>query len=102
MTERIFLAAATMLILGIGPAFADQGQAMHPNTWFADIPGELAHSARHTGPLPVVSHPNKHEWYYSEDLEQYAFAPRYTHLYFTQSNPGTWLFPPDPNQGAGS
>ncbi len=101
MMKSIGLAAAAALILGIGPALADQRQGTHPNTQFAQNPGVVAHPPRYEGPAHV-SKPDKGVWYYSEDLEQYAFPPHYTHVYGTRVSRSTSLFPPDPNQGAGS
>lgn len=94
----IGLAAAVVLAVGIAPAFADQGQSTAPNMRFTEIPGVVAHSSHYTGPARI-SPASKGTWYYSEDLEQYAFPPHYnTHLYGTESSPGTWLFPPTPTR----
>ncbi len=101
MMKSIGVAAAVTLALSIGPAFADQGSGTHPNTLFTEIPGVVAHPPHYTGTPPVI-HPNKGIWYYSEDLEQYAFPPRYTHVYGTESRPSTFLVPPDSEAGAGS
>lgn len=100
MMKSIGLAAALVFALGLGPAFADQGTTTHADTLFTEIPGVVPHPPHYSG-TPVVGHPRK-VWYYSEDLEQYAFPPHYTHVYVTEARPGTWLFPPNADAGAGS
>ncbi len=92
--RSIGCAAVVAFALGTCPAFA----RTHANTRFTETPGVVARPPHYTGPVPVI-HPDKKVWYYSEDLEQYAFPPHYTHVYGTESRPSTFLFPPDPNAG---
>ena len=100
MVKSIVLAAAAVLTLSIGSAFANEGQGALPNTRFTEIPGVLTRPPRYLHAVPV-SKADKSVWYYAQDLEQYTFPPHYTHLYGARVSGGTWLFPADPNQGDG-
>ena len=83
-TMRIkLLAAVAALGLGVAPAFAAENASgyVFPNFW-----GSKAAAAQQ----PVVG-----------NAPVQANGPA-TSVYVTQSGYGTWLFPPDGNQGANS
>jgi hypothetical protein len=74
--KTLILAAAVTVALGVGAAFAGEGDGTSVTTLFTSIPGQqpsLTVPGRVTGP-------NKN-----------ADA---AHAYVTNSNRGTWLFPP--------
>ncbi len=84
--RTMILATAAVLALGAGSAFAGDGEGTQPNTLFTELPGVLAQA-------PVQ--------------QQSAFARNQTSgaptaAFVTQSHGGTWLYPPNPNQGANS
>jgi hypothetical protein len=79
-TSTTLLAGSAALGLGIGPAFADSGQGTLPNTFFTELPGVVAKPD--TGAVaakPLIG---------GQSVGTYV------------SNHSTWLFPPNPNQGA--
>jgi hypothetical protein len=82
-TSTALLAAVASLGLSIAPAFAD-GQGTVPNTYFTELPGVVAKPA--TGGAATV-------------LQQ---AGPSIGTYATNHSTGTWLFPPNPNQGGNS
>ena len=87
MRTTIF-AAAAVLALGAGSALADQGEGTHANTLFTELPGVVAQTPVQQ-PVPgAVAH------------SQTSGGPIAT--FVTNSNHGTWVFPPNPNQGANS
>ena len=108
------VAAAAFFTLGIGSAFAGQGQSNTDHgTWFYLRPDQYAHPPKYTGPVPVRS-ADHGTWFYLR-LDQYAHPPHYADtshyadasrgtstVYATQSSTGTWLFAPDPNAGSNS
>jgi hypothetical protein len=83
--KTMLLAAAAALSLGIGSAYAGDGEGPHPDTLFTSLPGVIAQA-------PVQNAP-------SVATAQNGQA---VHTYATQSSGGTWLFPPNGNQGANS
>jgi hypothetical protein len=83
-TSTALLAAVASLGLSIAPAFADGGQGTVPNTYFTELPGVVAKPA--TGGAATV--------------QQQAGPSIGT--YATNHSTGTWLFPPNPNQGGNS
>lgn len=110
------VAAAALLTLGIGSAFAGQSQSTaNHGTWFITRSDQYAHPPSYTGPVPVSS-ADHGTWFYLRP-DQYAHPPHYAHAYHyaeanasrgtsnayvTQSRRGTWLFAPDPNAGSNS
>src|SRR4051812_6964576 len=76
---------AAALSLGIGSAYAGDGEGPHADTFFTSLPGVIAQA-------PVQNAP-------SVATAQNGQA---AHTYVTQSSRGTWLFPPNGNQGANS
>jgi hypothetical protein len=77
----MFLAAAAALSLGVSSVYADGGDGPNSNTQFTEIPGVIAQA-------PVQNAP--------------AVAPAQNgrmHTYLSNSGRGTWLLPPNQNQG---
>jgi hypothetical protein len=87
MRTTIF-AAAAVLALGAGSAFAGEGEGTVPNTLFTELPGVVAQApVQQAVPSAVARNQN-------------SGAPIAS--FVTNSHHGTWLFPPNPNQGANS
>jgi hypothetical protein len=82
--KTMFLAAAAVLCLGVGSAYAGDGGPV-PNTFFTELPGVIA-QAPVQNPPPVATAQN-------------GQAIR---TYVTNSNRGTWLFPANQDEGNGS
>jgi hypothetical protein len=76
--KTMLLAAAAALSLGIGSAYADSEGGQSPITQFTQIPGVLAQAPAQNAPAVATA--------------QNGQASR---AYVTQSNRGTWLFPPN-------
>ena len=86
--KTIILATAAVLALGAGSAFAGEGEGTEPNTRFTELPGVVAQA-------PVQQHaPSAYA------RTQPSGAP--TSAFVTHSHSGTWLFPPNGNQGSNS
>jgi hypothetical protein len=90
----MLIAAAAGLSLAASPAaYAGDGEGPAANTFFTQLPGAIAqadvpNAARYAQNRPVQT--------------QQAQNGAGVHAYVTQSNHGTWLFPPNANQGANS
>jgi hypothetical protein len=84
--KTMFLAAAAVLGIGMGSAYADGGQGTIPNTFFTELPGVVAQAPGQTARGAVGAN------------SQVA----HTQAYVTNPSTGTWLFPPNQNQGANS
>ncbi len=82
--RTMLLAATAALSLGIGAAYAGEGETPVANTQFTEIPGVVA-QAPVQNPVTVT-----------------AQSGQAVHAYVTNSNRGTWLFAPNGNQGANS
>jgi hypothetical protein len=80
--KTMLLAAAAALSLGIGSAYADGGDG--PQTNFYTLPN-AAQAPAQNAPADAT-----------------AQNGQAIHTYVTQSSHGTWLFPPNGNQGANS
>ena len=80
---RAALAAAS--IASIGSAYAGEGEGIHVNTRFTDIPGVVARAPAQYAPAIAT-----------------AQSARVVPVYVTRSNQGTWLFTPNGNAGANS
>jgi hypothetical protein len=79
--KTMLLAAAAALTLGVSSAYADDGHGPVSNTQFTAIPGVIAQPTVHHAP---------------------AVAPTQNgrmHTYLTNSGRGTWLLPPNQDQG---
>ena len=79
-------ALAALSIASIGPAFADGGDGgQAANTLFTELPGVVAQAPVQNAPAVGI-----------------AQNGQSTHAYLSNSQHGTWLFPPNPNQGGNS
>ena len=76
-------ALAALSIASIGPAIAGEG-GPEANTFFTELPGVIAQAQVQNAPVATAQN------------GQAAQA------YVTNSRGGTWLFPPNQNQGANS
>jgi hypothetical protein len=81
----MFLAAAAVLSLGIGSAFAASEGGQIANTQFTELPGVIAQAPVQNAP-PVATAQNGQA----------------VHAYVSNSSRGTWLFQPDQNDGGGN
>jgi hypothetical protein len=70
---------------GVSAAYADGGQGTLPNTYFTELPGVIAQAPVQNAPAVATARNGQ------------AIG-----TYVTNSNHGTWLFPPNQNQGNGS
>ncbi len=96
--RSVIVAAAVTATLGVGAAYAGEGEETHPNTLFTEIPGVIAQ--------PQFAPPSAYAaWGAYAPSTPYASTGPYTMgvpAYAAQSNSGTWLFPPNGNSGANS
>jgi hypothetical protein len=83
--KTMLLAAAAALSLGVSAAYADGGQGTLPNTYFTELPGVIAQAPVQNAPSVATARNGQ------------AIG-----TYVTSSSHGTWLFPPNQNQGNGS
>ena len=83
MMKTMLLAAAAVLSLGVGAAYADSEGGQQANTQFTQTPGFLAQAP-------------------AQNRQAVATAQNgpVVQTYATQSSRGTWLFPP--YQGGGN
>ena len=79
--KTMFLAAAAVLSLGVGSAYANEGGVV-ANTLFTELPGVIAQAPVQNAP-PVATAQNGGQ----------------VHVYSTQSSRGTWLFAPHEGNG---
>jgi hypothetical protein len=84
MKTMIFATAA--VLIGIGSAFAGDGEGPVANTRFTEIPGVIA-QVRVPQPSSAVA------------ASQYGAPP--TAAFVTEHSRSISLFPPNPNQGSG-
>jgi hypothetical protein len=82
--KTMILAAAATLALGVGAAYAGDGDGYSATTVFTSLPGVEATVAQ-SAPGPRA-----------EATNQYGV----THAYVTTSHSGTWLYPPAQDSGA--
>jgi hypothetical protein len=80
MKTMLLAAAAMMLSIGIGSAFAASEGGTHANTFFTELPGVMAHAPAQNAPAVAT-----------------ARNGQAVQTYVTQSSHGTWLF--GPSQG---
>jgi hypothetical protein len=85
--KTIILATAAVLGLGVGSAFADQGEGTAANTFFTELPGVVAQAQPQQAPSAIARN-------------QAGGAP--TAAFVANHSTGTWLFAPNTNQGANS
>jgi len=81
--KTMLLAAAAVLSLSVGAAFAESEGGPAANTQFASIHGYLAEAAAQQTPSVAT-----------------AQSGQVTHSYVANSNRGTWLFAPSDGGGA--
>ncbi len=81
--KTMFLATAAVLALGVGSAFAGDGDGYSATTRFTSIPGEQATVAQSAPTQTAVA----------------SNGAAAAHAYVSNSRKGTWLFPPDMNGG---
>ncbi len=82
--KTMMLAAAAVLSLGVGSAFAGEGDGTVANTFFTSLPGVVAQAPSQQVPTAVARNQN-------------GGAP--TAAFITKHNSGTWLFPPYQGNG---
>ena len=89
---KSIVTAAALLTLGIGSAFAGQGQSSADHgTWFYRRSDQYAHPPKYTGPAPVNSADNG-TWFYRRS-DQYAHPPKYTGpAPVRNADNGTWFY----------
>ena len=76
--KTTFLAATAMLSIGIGAAYAGDGDGPSNNTIFTQFPGVIALAPAQQVPSAVPANPRDAT----------------TNLFVTKHRTGTWLFPP--------
>jgi hypothetical protein len=86
MKTMFVLRAASMVIsLGIGSAYAGDGEGPAANTQFTEIPGVVSQAPAQNAPAEAT-----------------AQNVQAIQTYIIRSNGGTWLFAPNQNGGANS
>lgn len=86
--KTMILATAAVLALGVGSAFAGDGDGPAANTTFTQLPGVIAQAQ--IGQTPSAYARNQ-----ATSKPTAAFVT-------TSRSSGTWLLVPNPNQGANS
>jgi hypothetical protein len=101
-TMKIVLRAAiaALSIASIGPALADGGDGTIANTQFTELPGVVAQAQ--VPNAPVYAQNGQQDRQVQTQQAQNGQAVHGYGIYSTQSSHGTWLFPPNANQGANS
>jgi hypothetical protein len=89
--RTMLLAAATVLPLTAGIAYAGDGEGTAANTQFTTLPGVVAQA----------DVPNAPTYAQNRQTTQ-AQNGQGVHVYVSRSNQGTWLFAPNPNAGSNS
>jgi hypothetical protein len=72
--KTMLIAAAAMLSIGIGSAFAASEGGTHANTFFTELPGVMAHAPAQNAPAVAT-----------------ARNGQAVQTYITRSNQGTWF-----------
>ncbi len=90
--KAMLIAGATLLSFSASVAYAGDGEGPAANTQFTELPGVVAQAQV----------PNAPVYAQSGQATQQAQSGQGVHAYVTQSSHGTWLFAPNPNQGANS
>ena len=93
--KTMFLAAAAALSLGVGSAYADGGDGTIANTQFTELPGVVAQAQVPNAPVYAQNRQATQQAQNGQGVHGYG-------VYSTQSSHGTWLFPPNANQGGNS
>lgn len=76
--KTMILATAAVLGIGIGSAYAGEGDGPIANTLFTELPGVIAQPQVQVAPSAVAANQNGAR----------------TNVYVSHSATGTWLFPP--------
>jgi hypothetical protein len=108
-------AIAALSIASIGPALADGGEGTVANTQFTELPGVVAQAQVPNAPTYAqngqqnrqaqTQQAQSQQAQSQQAQSQQAQSGQAAHgygVYSTQSGRGTWLFPPNANQGANS
>ena len=98
--KTMLLAAAAALSLGVGSAYADGGDGPAANTFFTELPGVVAQAQ--VPNAPVYAQNGQQNRQVQTQQVQNGQAVHGYGIYSTQSSQGTWLFPPNANQGGNS
>ena len=98
--KTMLLAAAAALSLGVGSAYADGGDGTIANTQFTELPGVVAQAQ--VPNAPVYAQNGQQNRQVQTQQAQNGQAAHGYGIYSTQSSHGTWLFPPNANQGGNS
>lgn len=93
MKTLLLAVAAGLSLAASTAAYADGGQSIEPNTFFTQLQGVVAQADVPNAPTYGQS------W---QVQTQQAQNGQGAHVYVSRSNQGTWLFPPNANQGANS
>ena len=93
MKTTLLAAAAGLSLAASTAAYADGGDGPAANTFFTQLPGVVAQADVPNAPTYAQNRPVQ---------TQQAQNWQGVHAYVTQSSRGTWLFPPNANQGANS
>jgi len=93
--RTMLLAAAAALSLGVGSAYADGGDGTIANTQFTELPGVVAQAQVPNAPTYAQRGQATQQAQNGQGAHGYG-------VYSTQSSHGTWLFPPNANQGGNS
>jgi hypothetical protein len=91
--KTMLIAAATLLSLSAGVAYAGDGEGPAANTQFTELPGVIAQAQVPNAPVYAQR---------GQVQTQQAQNGQGVHTYVTQSSHGTWLFAPNPNSGSNS
>jgi hypothetical protein len=96
-TMKIMLRAAiaALSFASIGPAMADGGDTPAANTFFTELPGVVAQAQVPNAPVYAQNRQATQQAQNGQGVHGYG-------VYSTQSSHGTWLFPPNANQGGNS
>jgi hypothetical protein len=97
--KTMLLAAAAALSLGVGSAYADGGDTPAANTFFTELPGVVAQAQVPNAPVYAQNGQQNRQVQTQAQNDQAAHGYG---IYSTQSSHGTWLFPPNANQGGNS
>ena len=118
-TLTTLLAALTVLGLGITPALADSGQGTILNTFFTELPDVVAKPTRGSTAMVKAQSDASIGFYATTADSGYEYPDFWGNMpshpvskapagsqahgagvgtYVTETNHGTWLFPPDPWQ----
>ena len=92
MKTMLLAAAAGLSLVASTAAYAGDGEGPVGNTFFTQLPGVVAQAD-----VPKVP-----AYAQNGQATQHAQNGQGVHAYVTQSSHGTWLFPPNANQGSNS